>query len=102
MPLKEPLNAFDSTLFVEKKNKNNKTNENQNEIHDARSLQNEFDTDLVNERQFLNLVNNFVMSGFLNSEIYVNDLITFIKNNFAENQYEKLSKLKKVYLFILF
>lgn len=36
------------------------------------------------------------MNGFLNSEIYVNDLITFIKDNFAENQFEKMIKMKKV------
>ncbi len=91
-PLKEHLNAFDSSFFIEKKNKLNQ----KNSAEIIEPVQYDFDTELVNEKQFLNLVNNYMMSGFLKSEIYVNDLITFIKDNFAENQYEKLVKIKKV------
>jgi hypothetical protein len=100
VPLKEPLNAFDSSLFVEKKNNGKRQQKEEaseaTATTDIRFIQSEFDPGFVNEKQFLNLVNNYMMSGFLNSEIYVNDLVTFVKDNFAENQYEKLSKLKKV------
>jgi hypothetical protein len=56
----------------------------------------QFDTEFVNLEQFLNLIQNFFLFGFLNSEINVNDLIVFVKDNFAENNFEKMSKLKKV------
>ena len=55
-----------------------------------------FDTEFVNAQQFLNLINNFVKSSFFYSEILVNELIVFIKDNYSENLTEKNSKLEKV------
>ena len=89
-PLKEPLNAFDSSMLLEKKTSN------ENEANVSSSLLNEFDPDFLNEKQFVNLVNNYIMPSVLSSEIKVNDLVVHIKDNFCESQNEKESKIAKV------
>ena len=90
VPLKEPLNAFDSSLVLEKKGQ---TEIEQKQTND---LLHDFDPEFVNEKQFVNLISSYMMPSLLHSEIEVNDLIVHIKDNFGENQFEKRSKLQKV------
>ena len=94
VPLKEPLNAFDSNLIIEKKSHV------ENEQKQTGELLADFDPEFVNEKQFVNLINSFMMPSLLHSEIEVNDLIVHIKDNFAENQFEKRLKLQKVFNFM--
>lgn len=56
----------------------------------------EFSTEFVDSKQFLNMINNFVQPSFCFSEIFVNNLILFIKNNYTESLVEKNLKLEKV------
>lgn len=96
-PLKQDLNVFESNLI----NSDNKRIQTKNaKKSEAKSeedtMLSQFDTEFVNLGQFLNLIHNFFLFGFLNSEINVNDLIVFVKDNFAENNFEKMSKLKKI------
>ncbi len=56
----------------------------------------DFNTEFVNAKQFLNMINNFIKPSFFYSEILVNDLIVFVKDNYSENLAEKNSKLEKV------
>ena len=61
-----------------------------------KSLRNDSDHLLVNASQFVNLVNNFIHSAFLKSEIFTNDLIKFIKDNYFESQIDRNAKFQKV------
>lgn len=83
-PLKDAQNAFDSSMLIEKKNN--------------KFVLDEFDPDFLNDRQFINLINSYIMPSLLSSEIKVNDLVVHIKDNFAESQREKDSKMAKVNL----
>lgn len=56
----------------------------------------EFNTEFVNERQFLNMINNLVHPTFFFSEIFVNDLIISIKDSYTETLAEKNAKLEKI------
>lgn len=94
-PLKESQNAFDSSMLVEKKNNN------QTETEPIGPILNEFDPDFVNDRQFINLINSYIMPSLLSSEIKVNDLVVHIKDNFGESQIEKDSKMAKVNLSLI-
>jgi hypothetical protein len=91
-PLKDSQNAFDSSMLIEKKNNNNP------ETVQNKSILDEFDPDFLNDRQFINLINSYIMPSLLSSEIKVNDLVVHIKDNFAESQREKDSKMAKVNL----
>ena len=101
-PLKEPLNAFDTSLFGEKHLLNqakniqwsNKTNE--SSVDDS-SLQ--FDSTWINAKQFANLIRNFLGKNLLDSEIYVNDLISFLRENYQETSNEKSEKLEHVNIY---
>ncbi len=98
-PLKQDLNVFESNLInVDNKQKQAKKAEAPSDVNveDKSILMSQFDTEFVNMEQFLNLIHNFFLFGFINSEINVNDLIVFVKDNFSENNFEKMSKLKKV------
>ncbi len=55
-----------------------------------------FDIDLLDTRQFLNLVGTFMRPGLLDSEEAVNELVVFLKDNYAENMTEKNAKLEKL------
>jgi hypothetical protein len=92
-PLKESQNAFDSSMLIEKKNNN--TN-GQSETEVTGHVLDEFDPDFVNDRQFINLINSYIMPSILTSEIKVNDLVVHIKDNFGESQIEKDTKMAKV------
>ena len=91
-PLKDSQNAFDSSMLIEKKNNNLP------ETEQNKSVLDEFDPDFLNDRQFINLINSYIMPSLLSSEIKVNDLVVHIKDNFGESQREKDSKMAKVNL----
>ena len=55
-----------------------------------------FDPEFLNSKQFRNLITTFVSNNFMNSEIYVNELIVYLKDNYAESRFEKNSKQDKV------
>jgi hypothetical protein len=106
-PISQPINAFDRNLLIEPKkiehrdeeedkNENKKQKDNQNSLNGSDLLLSDFDTEFLNLKQSLNLINNFVNQNFLNSEIHVNDLIFFIKDNYSENTLEKQAKLEKL------
>lgn len=105
-PLKEPLAAFDSSLFADKnllsqtrsdqwKNDNKKSPSKQ-QIDDVNRDQYAFDSKLVNAKQFANLIRNFLGKNLLDSEIYVNDLIAFLRENYQETSNERIQKLEQV------
>ena len=97
-PLKEPLNAFDSGLFAEKpilpSNYSNNV--------DLDEPQFAFDSKFINAKQFANLVRNFLSKNLLDSEIYINELITFLRENYNETSNEKTQKLKQVFTSYLY
>ena len=90
-PLKKSLNAFDSSLLLEKK-----STASESEPVPQGDLLSQFDPEFVNEKQFVNLINSYIMPSLLGSEIKVNDLVVHIKDNFAESQNEKNTKMEKV------
>ncbi len=79
-------------MLIEKKNNTNAQSETEVTGH----VLDEFDPDFVNDRQFINLINSYIMPSILTSEIKVNDLVVHIKDNFGESQLEKDSKMAKV------
>ncbi|CAF0711900.1 unnamed protein product [Brachionus calyciflorus] len=58
-------------------------------------LQSKFDPEFLNSKQFRNLIHNYVTNNFMHSEIYVNDLVVYLKDKYAESRFEKNSKLDK-------
>lgn len=92
-PLKEPLNAFDSGLFAEK----SILPSNYSDNVDLDEPQFAFDSKFINAKQFANLVRNFLSKNLLDSEIYINELITFLRENYNETSNEKTQKLKQVF-----
>jgi len=79
-------------MLIEKKNNTN----GQSETEVTGHVLDEFDPDFVNDRQFINLINSYIMPSILTSEIKVNDLVVHLKDNFGESQLEKDSKMAKV------
>lgn len=95
-PLGENLKAFDSQLLTQKNLSGTAEPFEEIDKSDHAVELDKFDSNLVNASQFVNLVNNFIHASFLKSEIFVNDLIKFIKDNYFESQSERTGKLEKV------
>lgn len=93
-PLEENLNAFDRTLVTESY-ETKPANAEPIVPTKPTDLLSDFDSDYLTARQALNLIHNFITQHFLASEISMNDLITFIKDHYAENSLEKSGKLEK-------
>jgi hypothetical protein len=119
-PLSNSLNAFDKTLLadlaeaassstLQPSSPTSQTSSSMiggtPEQHQQRAQQQrvppanlltDFDPEFLTPRQVLNLTNNFISQHFVNSEIHVNDLVVFIKDNYAETALEKSAKLEKL------
>jgi hypothetical protein len=88
--LSELLNAFDTRLLC--------GSPSEVVVVDA---QFKYDYKFVNVQQFCNLLGTFITNNFLNSDLYVNDLIAFIKENYSETQLEKMEKIQQVALLLI-
>jgi hypothetical protein len=112
-PLSNSLSAFDKNLLIDPADANSSQNAAPATAATPNSVQSSaqsaaantpnpsnmlvnFDPEFLSPRQVLNLINNFISQHFINSEINVNDLIVFIKDNYAETALEKNAKLEKV------
>lgn len=90
-PLKEPLKAFDSSFFAEKLQL---TKQEPN----SQDIQYDFNSKLVNSKQFANLIRSYLSTNLLDSEIYINEFISFVRENYSETAFERELKLKQVSL----
>lgn len=89
-PLEEALNAFDRNLIQEKKRPRSATKSAQ-----TANCQLTFDNEFVDSKQFLNIMSAYIEAGVFEDEKTVNDLVVFLKDNYAESQREKNNKLEK-------
>jgi hypothetical protein len=89
-PFKEPLNALTTTITDEKKLQ-----------HHSLKIDefDEFSSEFITCRQFANLIDLFCMPLFIKSEICVNDMIVYLKNNFCESLSEKSKKIETVNIY---
>ena len=90
------MKAFDSQLLTQKNLEGKAEPYEEIKSSDHGAELDKFDSNLVNASQFVNLVNNFIHSAFLKSEIFANDLIKFFKDNYFESQVDRSAKFEKV------
>jgi hypothetical protein len=94
-PLEPELSAFDSGLITEQ-SKSPRSSSARGGRGANNPDQQAFDSNLIDTRQFLNLVGTFMLPGVLTCEEAVNDLVVFLKDNYAESLAEKNAKLERV------
>ena len=87
------MNAFDTNLLNDKKLSSTPKSSNDQLLR--------FDTELLDEKQFMSLINSYMMQSFISSEVLVNDFIAFLKDSYVESLAEKNLKLEKVISFKL-
>ncbi len=91
-PLEDSLAAFDRNLIQEKKRPRSSL---QKSAPLPNNPQLTFDSEYLDSKQFLNLLNTFMSAGLFEQEKFVNELVVFIKDNYAESAREKANKLER-------
>lgn len=85
-PMNEPRNSFDASLLMNETKSSSQRDE----------IQCKYDYKFLNADQLCNLINNFINRDFLSSDLYVNDLISTLKENYSEMPFERHEKMQKV------